>query len=232
MDLASRKSITAYSRATASSTTGSASTPTARRFVPMAASSSAATCLRTTILPSPCCPIRTTTLTATISFSTTASRWRWRARASWCRTTGRSTGRGNYWSDYTGYDADHDGVGDIPYAAKSLYENLMDTHPELRLFQLSPAADALDLAAKAFPIFQPQPKMADPNPLTEPPSLPPVRGIPQTPVAENLVASLGLLALALAILAAAAGTAFGTFRPYSRSQGQSQDHDRQYRTAL
>ncbi len=141
-------------------------------------------------------------------------------------------GRGNYWSDYTGYDADHNGVGDIPYAAKSLYENLMDTHPELRLFQLSPAADALDLAAKAFPIFQPQPKMADPNPLTEPPSLPPVRGIPQTPVAENLVASLGLLALALAILAAAAGTAFGTFRPYSRSQGQSQDHDRQYRTAL
>ena len=122
-------------------------------------------------------------------------------------------GRGNYWSDYTGYDADHDGVGDIPYAAKSLYENLMDTHPELRLFQLSPAADALDLAAKAFPIFQPQPKMADPNPLTEPPSLPPVRGIPQPPVAENLVASLGLLALALAILAAAAGTAFGTFRP-------------------
>jgi nitrous oxidase accessory protein len=121
-------------------------------------------------------------------------------------------GRGNYWSDYTGYDAGRDGVGDVPYASKSLYENLMDKHPELRLFQLSPASDALDLAAKAFPIFQPQPKMADPSPLTEPPSLPPVRGIPQPPLAQNLLAALGLLTLAVVILLAATRTAFGSLR--------------------
>ena len=121
-------------------------------------------------------------------------------------------GRGNYWSDYTGYDAGRDGVGDVPYASKSLYENLMDTHPELRLFQLSPASDALDLAAKAFPIFQPQPKMADPSPLTEPPALPPVRGLPQPPVAQNLLAALGLLAVAAAVLLAATATAFGSLR--------------------
>ncbi len=121
-------------------------------------------------------------------------------------------GRGNYWSDYTGYDANRDGIGDIPYSAKSLYEKLMDKHPELRLFQLSPAADALDLAAKAFPIFQPQPKMADPSPLMEAPSLPPVRGIPQPPLAGNLAAALALLAVALLVLWAAAGTAFGSLR--------------------
>ena len=109
-------------------------------------------------------------------------------------------GRGNYWSDYAGYDANRDGVGDLPYAAKSLYEQLMDKYPELRLFQLSPAADALDLAAKAFPIFQPQPKMADPSPLTEPPALPPVRGVPQPPMLQNLLAALALLALAGVIL--------------------------------
>lgn len=113
-------------------------------------------------------------------------------------------GRGNYWSDYTGYDAARDGVGDVPYVSKSLYENLMDKHPELRLFQLSPSADALDLAAKAFPIFQPQPKMADPHPLTEPPSLPSVRGLPQPPLLENLLAALGLLALAALVLLAGA----------------------------
>jgi nitrous oxidase accessory protein len=143
-------------------------------------------------------------------------------------------GRGNYWSDYTGYDADHDGVGDMPYTSKSLYEKLMDKHPELRLFQLSPAADALDLAAKAFPIFQPQPKMADPSPLTAPPSLAPVRGIPPTPVAENLAAALGLLAAAVAILVAATATAFGSLRPAARTHGhlQTQNQDRHYRTAL
>ena len=145
-------------------------------------------------------------------------------------------GRGNYWSDYAGYDANHDGIGDIPYAARSLYENLMDAHPELRLFQLGPASDALDLAAKAFPIFQPQPKMADPSPLTEPPTLPAVRGIPQPPVAQNLAMSLGLLALAIIILLGAAGTAFGTLRPAARLPGaaasRTQSHDRPYRTAL
>ncbi|MCW8138729.1 MAG: nitrous oxide reductase family maturation protein NosD [Planctomycetota bacterium] len=145
-------------------------------------------------------------------------------------------GRGNFWSDYAGYDANHDGIGDIPYAARSLYENLMDTHPELRLFQLGPASDALDLAAKAFPIFQPQPKMADPNPLINPPSLPAVRGIPQPPVAQNLAMSLGLLALSIIILLGAAGTAFGTLRPTARQPGaaasRTQSHDRPYRTAL
>jgi nitrous oxidase accessory protein len=140
-------------------------------------------------------------------------------------------GRGNYWSDYTGYDADRDGVGDVPYASKSLYENLMDKHPELRLFQLSPAADALDLAAKAFPIFQPQPKMADPSPLTEPPALPPVRGIPQPPVAQNLAAALGMLLVAALILFAAAGTAFGTLHPRGLAERIAQRHERTYRTA-
>ena len=126
-------------------------------------------------------------------------------------------GPGNFWSDYIGYDAGRDRVGDVPYASKSLYENLMDKHPELRLFQLSPAADALDLAAKAFPIFQPQPKMADPHPLTEPPSLPPVRGLPQPPLIENLLAALGLLALAVLVLSLTAGTSFGAMRLRGRN---------------
>ncbi len=54
----------------------------------------------------------------------------------------------------------------------------MAAHPELRLFRLSPVADALDLAARAFPIFQPQPKITDERPLTAPPSLPAVSGLP------------------------------------------------------
>jgi nitrous oxidase accessory protein len=111
-------------------------------------------------------------------------------------------GRGNYWSDYAGYDADGDQIGDLPYAAKSLFESLAGAHPELRLFQLGPATDALDLAAKAFPIFAPQPKMADPHPLTAPPSLPPVPGIAPAPLAANLALALGMIGVALAVLLA------------------------------
>lgn len=80
-------------------------------------------------------------------------------------------GRGNFWSDYTGFDTNGDAIGDLPYRAQSLYEDLLQKYPELRLFQLSPASSALDLAARAFPIFQPRPKLADPQPLMSPPTV-------------------------------------------------------------
>ncbi|MBK8048989.1 MAG: hypothetical protein IPK16_18855 [Anaerolineales bacterium] len=124
------------------------------------------------------------------------------------RNTWAVDGRGNYWSDYAGFDADQDGVGDLAYEQRSLYENLMDKHPGLRLFQLSPATNALDLAAKAFPIFQPQPKMADPNPLVAPPLLPSVRGVPQAPTLENALVALGMVAMACALLFAGTRTTF------------------------
>lgn len=95
-------------------------------------------------------------------------------------------GQGNYWSDYAGYDADGDGRGDVPYTAHRTFESLADAHPELRLFLLSPSTMALDWAASAFPVFQPQTKFSDPAPLVRPIipeslSLPPA---PRVPLAE------------------------------------------------
>jgi nitrous oxidase accessory protein len=78
-------------------------------------------------------------------------------------------GRGNYWSDYAGFDADGDGIGDRPYRSEKLFESLMGNHPNLRLFLFSPSATAIDFAARAFPSFRPETKLEDTAPLMSPP---------------------------------------------------------------
>jgi nitrous oxidase accessory protein len=108
-------------------------------------------------------------------------------------------GRGNYWSDYAGYDADGDGVGDVPYRSQQLFESLMDRQPALRLFIFSPAAMAIDFAARAFPAVQPREKFADPAPLMSPPAsagLPPVE---QAPVWARLLGGGAGLAVAAVV---------------------------------
>ena len=77
-------------------------------------------------------------------------------------------GRGNYWSDYAGYDADGDGYGDLPYTARRLFEDLADRRPEFRLFIHSPSARAIDFAARAVPFIRPKPKLTDEAPMMSP----------------------------------------------------------------
>ncbi|NOZ28162.1 MAG: nitrous oxide reductase family maturation protein NosD [Chloroflexi bacterium] len=109
-------------------------------------------------------------------------------------------GLGNYWSDYTGYDADQDGIGDLPYRATRLFENLMDRYPMLRLFDYSPATQALDFAARAFPLIKPQPKLVDDRPLMAPRIPEGLPAIPQQAARQLGVPSIGLLALAAMLI--------------------------------
>ncbi len=71
-----------------------------------------------------------------------------RADADW--TPG---GLGNYYSDYTGYDLDGDGVGDVEYRLQDAFEYLVGNRPLLGLFLNSAAADALSFAEKNFPLI-------------------------------------------------------------------------------
>ncbi len=74
----------------------------------------------------------------------------------------------NYWSDYFGFDKDGNGIGDIPYKSEKLFEDMISRYPALRLFIYSPAIQAINFAAQAFPIVKPQPKLEDPTPLMQP----------------------------------------------------------------
>ncbi len=74
---------------------------------------------------------------------------------------GRSTttkwsenGRGNFWSDYDGYDLNEDGCGDVPLKIQNVFEYMEGNHPRLRLYLDSPAARALAVAEKTFPILR------------------------------------------------------------------------------
>ncbi len=80
-----------------------------------------------------------------------------------------SEGRGNYWSDYRGYDADGDGVGDQPYLPRPAFAGRLGDDDTLRFFQFTPAQQALDMAADMFPVFRYNAVIEDGSPLMRPP---------------------------------------------------------------
>ena len=69
-------------------------------------------------------------------------------------TRWQAEGRGNYWSDYEGYDLDGDGIGDVPHKIQNVFQYLEGIYPRLRLYLNSPAAQALATAEKTFPIVR------------------------------------------------------------------------------
>jgi nitrous oxidase accessory protein len=53
-------------------------------------------------------------------------------------------GRGNYWSDYAGFDWNSDGVGETPYRLQTATSALLARRPETRWFWRSPLLALLD----------------------------------------------------------------------------------------
>ena len=67
-------------------------------------------------------------------------------------------GRGNYWSDYDGYDLNADGIGDLRHKVQNIFEYVEGQRPRTRIYLNSPAAQALALAEKTFPIIEGSPE--------------------------------------------------------------------------
>ncbi|MFO0787094.1 MAG: nitrous oxide reductase family maturation protein NosD [Phycisphaerales bacterium] len=76
--------------------------------------------------------------------------------------------RGNFWSDYSGYDQNNDGIGDFVHESQTLFENLLDKQPALRLFLFSPAQQAIEFVGRAVPAVRPEAKFTDEVPLMRP----------------------------------------------------------------
>jgi nitrous oxidase accessory protein len=64
-------------------------------------------------------------------------------------------GRGNYWSDNSGFDLDGDGRADQPYRPNDLVDQVVWRHPMAKLLLNSPALKVLQWAQSAFPAIYP-----------------------------------------------------------------------------
>ncbi|HEY9209487.1 nitrous oxide reductase family maturation protein NosD [Acidovorax soli] len=77
------------------------------------------------------------------------------------------TQRGNYWSNYLGWDRDGNGMGDVPYEANDMVDRLTWRHPTIKLLLASPAVQALRLVGQQFPVLR-VPTVVDPKPRMQP----------------------------------------------------------------
>ncbi|HEX8963139.1 MAG TPA: nitrous oxide reductase family maturation protein NosD [Rhodocyclaceae bacterium] len=72
--------------------------------------------------------------------------------------------RGNYWSDYQGFDRNHDGVGDTPYELDFYADRIWMEIPKTKFFANSPAFELLDFLERLAPFSAPYTILRDKAP--------------------------------------------------------------------
>ncbi|WP_211829518.1 nitrous oxide reductase family maturation protein NosD [Kistimonas asteriae] len=84
---------------------------------------------------------------------------------------GEGRHRGNYWSDYLGWDMNGDGLGDVVYEPNDNMDRLLWKYPSSRLLINSPAVVVLRWVQQQFPVFR-SPGVTDSYPLMANPVAP------------------------------------------------------------
>jgi len=74
---------------------------------------------------------------------------------------------GNYWSNYSGWDQNGDGQGDVAYEASDLVDRLNWQYPLLKLLLSSPSIQTLRFVARQFPLLR-APSIVDKQPRMRP----------------------------------------------------------------
>lgn len=77
-------------------------------------------------------------------------------------------GRGNYWSDYLGWDLNDDKLGDRPYEPNDSVDKLLWKYPLAKTLMNSPAIEILRWVQTQFPVLR-SPGVRDSFPLMVPP---------------------------------------------------------------
>lgn len=117
-----------------------------------------------------------------------------------------ANGRGNYWSQYDGYDLNDDGIGDVPVKIQNVFTYLEGQYPYIRLYLYSPASQALAAASNAFPVVN-FTEEEDQYPLMHPVEIQGILNVPGAQAANRgqvlfngvMQINVGLLVLALVI---------------------------------
>lgn len=73
----------------------------------------------------------------------------------------------NYWSSYTGYDLDKNGIGDVPYRPIKLFSYIVNRTPETIILMRSLFIDIIDFSEKVSPVFTPD-NLLDESPHMKP----------------------------------------------------------------
>jgi len=71
---------------------------------------------------------------------------------------------GNHWDEYSGYDLDKDGIGDVPYRPVKLFSYVVNKTPEALILLRSLFIDIINFSEKVSPVFTPD-NLVDSKPI-------------------------------------------------------------------